>query len=225
MASTWLEEHLETFVRPYLGHIPKVDPKDWNIQNWTPLRIRALRAIWNQAKVRSGGRPIILAGRDVFLIEVLARLENYPTTFRSDISSPTVGLVKEDYSKYYCLDTGFRGSIPKALKCEAWDLISCYSEKTHQVFPRAKVYGHTTNVAGALETVSKYWTRARPNNYEIPKERQTIVQTLNLPAEFARAGIITIHVVNTILGRPSFGKKAWIYITDDKYYKLQGAIS
>lgn len=155
MSASWLEEHLETFVRPHLKFIPKIetDPKrDYHIRRWSPVTLKALKAVWEEAKRRSQGRQILLAGRDVWQFEVLARIEDTPTIFRPDISgtvarwSPRV--VKEDYSECYLLDTGYKGSVPLALGIPNFDLIhvspGLYAEKElrdrragHQVFPHA----------------------------------------------------------------------------------------
>ena len=126
MLSTWLDQHLEEFVRPQLGEIPEVDPKNVWIQRFTPNYLKALRATWDQAKRRSRGLPILLPGRDVFLLEILARMEQYPTEYRQDISSIVAQysrLVGKNYSNHYVVDTGYSGSVPKRLKAARWDLI------------------------------------------------------------------------------------------------------
>jgi hypothetical protein len=89
--NTWLDEHLETFVRPYLGYIPNLKDKpskksghaDWS-EILTNEAFYLLYLAWQEAKSRAAGRPILLPGRDVWLLEVIARCEggNYPTVFR-----------------------------------------------------------------------------------------------------------------------------------------------
>lgn len=122
----WLDEHLETFVRPNLGSIPDINRTRMADKGWTEKRISALHAIWTQCKRLAEGRPILLPGRDVWLLEVLARMEGFPTTFRKDISSCVAksGLLKEDFSHFHAFDTGYSGSVPKALKCEHWHLMT-----------------------------------------------------------------------------------------------------
>ncbi len=179
MGSTWLEEHIEDFIRPFLGNVPTLDlisPNyNYGIACWkNPTRIRALQAVWERAKRRAGYLPILLAGRDVWFLEVLARVEGYPTTFRSDISSTSVTQVTEDYSGFYCIDTGNKGSIPTKLKCKKWDLINYYYQvydpKTgvntptvrmdHQIFSHSTPQGHVRALYSNLESSPKYWVRA-----------------------------------------------------------------
>lgn len=124
-SSAWIDEHLETFVRPHLRSIPDIDMKRDALKPWNPRLIVALHAVWKQTKRLAEGRVILLPGRDVWLFEVLARMEGWPTIFRQVISSSVArsGLLKEDFSKCHCLDTGFSGSVPKNLKVEHWHLV------------------------------------------------------------------------------------------------------
>ncbi len=207
MNSTWLEEHIETFVFPNLGYVPIINPQHQNLKDWTPTRIKALQAVWSRAKARSGGRPILLAGRDVYLLQVLAELEEFPTTFRPDISGASVTQIKDDYSKYYCIDTGNKGTIPKTLGCEKWDLIYYASEwndlgevhprQDHQVFPRARSCGHVRNLYHQLEGAPKYWQRAAKPGLPLPIDRSS----------FDSAAMVTIHIVSQILGKSHLVKK------------------
>ena len=141
----WLEKHLEEWVRPKLGLIPNIQPTMWFIQQWTKTDVLALQAVWREGKKLAGDRKILLAGRDVWLLRVLAEIEGFETIFRPDISSYTKGYVKEDYKECYLLDTGFSGSVPKALKIPNFGLVKFsppayygwVSLRDHQVFPRA----------------------------------------------------------------------------------------
>ena len=206
---SFLEEHLETFVRPNLGHIPNVNPKETGPNLWTPKLITCLEAVWKQAKRRAGERKILLAGRDTWEFEILARVEGVPTDFRPDISTVVAvcglgylltggydfdrkgephPLIKEDYSEHYLLDSGYKGTIPKALGVKNWDMVvlalgsigfgSASKEKQqevldqHQVFPVAyrgtkNKLGHVANsskqspifnLLSPLEGSPKYWT-------------------------------------------------------------------
>lgn len=228
MSSTWIDEHIETFIRPYLGRVPTHTPSAYDVQSLPPIRVKALQAIWRQALKRAGGRPFLLAGRDVWLIEVLARIDGVPTIFRPDISSLSVPIVREDYSKCYCLDTCYRGSIPKTLKCEKWDLINyaseayCGPKMDHQVFSHAKAGGHTRSLSSVLEASSKYWTRGTPNDYNLPKDKQVILQTLETKDRFTAAAVTTLYVASVLLGRRLM-RKPFTYIISDTYYKLKGA--
>lgn len=189
----WLDEHLETFVRPFLRTIPNPDPKDHWVVAFKATHIKALVNVWAEAKKRSKGRQILLAGRDVYLFEVLARLEGYPTIFRPDISRDTAKHVKENYKECYLLDTGFQGSVPKALGMEHYDLISFSGgdKELHQVFPNSSGEPYYS-LSSHLEGVCKYWS---PGQYV----NEIILQGPSHPSEFNRAAILTIHVVRSVL--------------------------
>lgn len=126
--NTWLDEHLETFVRPHLGSIPEIDKADVNLQKWfEPVTLKCLHAVWKKIKLLAQDRVILLPGRDVWLIEVIARMQDdHPTVFRKEISSCVARskLLTDDFSKLHCLDTGYRGTVPMELGCEHWHLIS-----------------------------------------------------------------------------------------------------
>lgn len=178
----WLQEHLENFVKPVLGYIPEL-PKNHKPYFTTVERV-VIKNIWRATKQEAArlNRPILLAGRDAFVWEILARREGYPTVFRPDISSVTASQIKEDYSGYFLLDTGYSGSIPKKLKCEfylgasnAVPDASGYASTTlqnvrkeyltkpvigeakHQAFPRMR---DARSIMCKVETSPKYWTRA-----------------------------------------------------------------
>lgn len=223
MGLGWLEEHLETFVRPHLGTVPtewpgpKVMYGQHNNQ-WSDYRIKALMALWAVAKKRSEGRPILLAGRDVWLFEVLARIEDVPTTFRPEISSTVAKAspkaITENYKEYYLLDTGYRGSVPVALGITHFDLISfdpvvypplpleerLAERLKHQVFPNAQLgrllpngkhqkAGKMSGMAGLLESTPKYWTRGTITI--CGGGGWQISQKLNTTAEFTATALLT----------------------------------
>ena len=167
---SFLEQHLEEFVRPNLGHIPNIDPTIQGPNLWTPKMITCLEAVWKQAKRRANGRKILLAGRDTWEFEILARIEGVPTDFRPDISTsvavtgltyfPNGGgydfdrkgkphpLIKEDYSEHYLLDSGYKGTIPKSLGVKNWDmvrlslgsLVSASRDKQQEVLDQHQVF-------------------------------------------------------------------------------------
>ncbi len=162
MVSRWLDMHLETFVRPQLGFVPnmkqpgkvKADPS-----LWTPRHCKAIWGVWVEAKKRAKlvKKPILLAGRDVWFLEVMARIDDYPTVFRPEISSSVATYYGEmrkkkdcpakfkQFEKFYLIDTGFQGSVPRNLGIDDYHLIrwnhvnlTPNSLKFHQLFPYAK---------------------------------------------------------------------------------------
>lgn len=179
-ANKWLEQHLEEFVRPRLGCIPALDAKkSYYVEQVTETFLKAVRFTWAEVKKCAGDRPILLAGRDAYAWEILARCENYPTTFRPDISRNTVAYVNEDYSEHFLADTGYRGTIPIHLKVKNWKLISYTThistgkvtsdlEKAeHQLcFPNRNFMF----CSGPMEGVEKYWTMANYRDGRIHQE-------------------------------------------------------
>lgn len=212
LRETWLDEHLETFVRPQLGYIPNVDAKvlseDYWIQEFDNKSLIALNLIWLQTTKLAAGRTILLPGRDVFLFEVVARmLNNYPTVFRSDISYDVAPHVKEDYTEHFCLDTGYKGSVPKAMKMKHWALVrydystsdatwgNAVAKPKYQIFPKARsrVY---MNLSGSLEGCPKYWTRASVQ-YDANRKAKAFRQTID-GYSFKSAAMLTIHVARSV---------------------------
>jgi len=159
VSSKWLDQHLEEFVRPILGSLPteaSIHPDIYPINQFDDGMLRCLLACWREGKRLAQGRQIFLAGRDVWLFEVLARLEGFPTIFRADISSMTKDYVTEDYTNCHLLDTGYAGSVPRALKIKNFHLVLYRphfelgtfildKKKEHMIFPlandRKPVYG------------------------------------------------------------------------------------
>lgn len=174
----WLQEHLETFVKPVLGEIPTIG-KDY-AHYFSPQEMGVIKNMWRSVKrdAQKCDAPILLAGRDVFIFEILARREGYPTVFRPDISRLTVSHLAEDYSDHYLFDTGFDGSIPRALKSKNYTMGSSNSaalfsggsifsrRKRHipiegkqdpkQVFPRLT---GARSLILKIERTPKYWKR------------------------------------------------------------------
>ena len=178
---SWLAEHLETFAKPILGYVPTQLTDTTRF--FSPQEMSVIKNMWRSVKceARRSGKQMLLAGRDVFVFEVLARREGYPTTFRPDISRLTVAHVKEDYSDYFLFDTGFMGSIAKGLRIKQYTMASSNKtamvalgplmhvynrlHKTHklltgdtqQVFPRLK---GARSLALKIERTPKYWRTA-----------------------------------------------------------------
>lgn len=166
-AKTWLEEHVETFVRPYIP-VPDVykDIKTFNY--WKDEYFKALIELWQAAKIKSKGRMIFLPGRDTFLFEVLARLDNYPTIFRSEMSGSVAAAyqelkIKHPWNDCYMLDSGYSGSIAKRLDIKEWALVSFAgridrSKQLGQIIPE-DLSGRYSSMASYLEGTPKYWNR------------------------------------------------------------------
>ena len=176
----WLNRHLKEFVKPYLGKIPEVNPeKCWSAKSLTPASLQLLLKVWEKAKVRAKGRTILLPGRDVWLVEVVAQVDGFrDTIFDPKISSdvahsydPKWGsiLMPKRYRDCYVLDTGYSGTVPRALGVPAWNLISG---------TKAIAVGEGSGeLAATLEGVNKYWTRGKVRGGKV-------VQSLNPKTAF-----------------------------------------
>jgi hypothetical protein len=168
----WLDRHLTEFVKPVLDYLPTLPTN--HTPYFTPSEMSVIKNMWRSVKreARRLNKPLLLAGRDVFIFEILAQREGFPTVFRPDISRLTVAHIKEDYSKHFLFDTGFAGSIPRALKCQAFQMASAagveymgrlyrkhvpLSEDTKQIFPRMR---GSRSLVLKIEGTPKYWRRA-----------------------------------------------------------------
>lgn len=186
----WLSTHLEEFVRPQLGFIPS------KVDFFTTEELTVIKNIWRSSKVAAASRPMLLAGRDAFVFEILARRENFPTTFRPDISRATVSIVKEDYSNYYLLDTGFMGSIARGLFISHYGLASAERgiSAKYQTFPHLK---GARSLALKIEATPKYWMTGKYIDTSVNlfnPTREILPQEFSSKPEFERAAGITIQV-------------------------------
>lgn len=182
----WLDTHLEEFVRPV---VPNFDETPLNY--FRAEEITVIKNTWRAVKRNARGRTVFLPGRDVWIFEVLARRENYPTLFMPDCSRLTVNQILRDrgpFRNVFVFDTGFIGSIPVGLKTKHFRLLS-YSNKSEnkgvQVFPRLTL---SRGLALLIESTPKYWEVGKLD------EDNKIVQILQDPFEFARAARLTIEI-------------------------------
>ena len=215
--SSWLDEHLETFVRPYLGYVPNVDIKNSWYHMWArgyhKKSLPCLYITWAALKKHAEAKKKVLMfpGRDMWEMEILARMENYPTIFRPDISTNTMDMIGDIYRDHLIVDTGYAGSTPKALKAEDWLLIwhsdETQQSKKRQIFPRAlgQIEDPETGsilrnpspvlyVACLMESSPKYWQRGslkidpQTNMVEYPLQTE---QKFNPISEFSLAAQLT----------------------------------
>lgn len=176
MSKAWLSNHLNKFVKPYLGVIPAPSYRSNQYSLVDEESLTTLIKTWQLAKQRCGNKTMLLAGRDVWEFEILARLDGFPTEFRPDISSNTVNYIEKDYSNYYLIDSGYSGTIPVTLGVKKWNLVSG---------TRALKRGESFfDLADYLEDAPKYWTRA-----DMVKGK--IFQKRSGKLEFAKAAIMT----------------------------------
>lgn len=197
----WLEEHLETFVKPHLGSIPDAGKpnQDWIGHEYaylggeaaclTPEILRELKSSWITGKALSKGKPILFPGRDAWLLHVMANMEGYPTLFRPELSRSVAqsGIIdKTQFTGCFLVDCGSRGTIPNALGIEDYALTSAY-EKKHSLRPNAGVGEHS--VAYTFMTYhAKYWVHAEPVGGAVKQDRTEAW-------EFERCCQLTQHFV------------------------------
>lgn len=204
---SWLQEHLRTFVLPHLGCIP--DP-DSPTRLFTKEEMAVIKNIWRSAKQAAKGKMLVLPGRDVFIFEILARRENYPTYFLPACSRGSVRYFKDKLPENaFIFDTGFMGSIPRALEVDNFKLVSFadrHSQK--QVFPHLTL---SRSLALKIEATPKYWqtgrmvskvdlTEARP--FHSNPEDWELRQDFSHEDEFMRAAILTTQIYKD--SSPSF---------------------
>jgi hypothetical protein len=234
---SWLETHIEEFVLPQLKKmdedfitsvaeakcIPRdeVDPllhKFSGKFNRAPLNYfsseekSVIKNAWRSVKKSAGDKPILLAGRDVFIFEILARRENYPTTFIPECSRLTVRALKNkipNVKNYFLFDTGFVGSIPNNLGIKNFNLLS-YSSLGDikqgvgtQTFPRMT---WSRGLALKIENTPKYWETGRllfKDGNALNEE--VISQPFSHRGEFEKAARLTIEIYTD--SSPKFVKK------------------
>lgn len=186
---SWLEEHIESFVMPIVkNHEAIQEPLSYFEQE----ELTIIKNAWRSIKKDARGRTILLPGRDVFIFEVLARREGYPTTFIPECSRMTVAELAKtlDVSNCYLFDTGFAGSIPRALRMENFKLLSHHEHDSRkQIFPRLTMSRH---LALKIEGTPKYWESGRLSIMGI--QDNEVVQPLSKIHEFIEAARLTIAI-------------------------------
>ncbi|HEY1249192.1 MAG TPA: hypothetical protein VGE97_09405 [Nitrososphaera sp.] len=196
---SWLEDHLENFVLPQISS--EGQPFD-NLQPLGYFRSEELTIIknqWRAVKRSAEGRTILLPGRDVFVFEILARREDYPTIFMPECSRMTVHEIAKTIDKeLFLFDTGFAGSIPRGLGIQTFKLMS-YRDMTNnvavQVFPRLSF---SRGLALKIEASPKYWESGRIVD-------DCVLQPFSHHYEFLNAARLTIEVYKN--SAPKFIKK------------------
>jgi len=194
---SWLQRHLEEFIKPVL----KIDVYDLKASSYfkseeVTIIKNAWRSVKRQAKEQNCD-TILLAGRDVFIFEILARREDYPTCFLPECSRRTVSQIEllTNKEKIFLFDTGYVGSIPKALAIKKFSLLSSssnfisfksvFNNTSNQVFP---MLTNSRGLALKIENTPKYWRGGfLGKNNEVCQEYSDF-------AEFLSAAQLTIEI-------------------------------
>lgn len=188
---SWLEQHIQEFVKPQIGDFDQTP-----LGYFTQEELTVLKNSWRSIKRQANGQTVLLPGRDVFLFEVLARRENYPTIFMPECSRMTVRHIAKELPElkdYFLFDTGFAGSIPRNLGTNKFKLFSAI-ENSKQVFPRLSF---SRGFALKVEGTPKYWLSGRMAG--LPFERlanrpDKVDQPFSSEKEFEDAARLTIEV-------------------------------
>lgn len=191
---SWLEQHLEEFVKPQIGEFDQTP-----LGYFSQEELTVLKNSWRSIKRQANGKTVLLPGRDVFLFEVLARRENYPTVFVPECSRMTVrhiAVERPELKELFLFDTGFAGSIPRNLGSQSFSLLS-HAEKNSkvQVFPRLSF---SRGFALKIEETPKYWQSGQIVDGKVSQE-------LMVTGQFELAARLTIEVYKN--SSPKFVKK------------------
>jgi len=178
--------HINEVIRPVLGENFSEEPLGY----FTPEEMTVIKNAWRSIKKKADRKQILLPGRDVFIFEILARREGYPTIFVPECSRQTVDALAEklgpSITDCYLFDTGFAGTIPRALKTKRFNMLSHHQMGGNvQVFPRLSF---SRGLALKVEKTPKYWTSGRID------AEDNVVQDQSDIFEFARAARLTIEI-------------------------------
>lgn len=188
---SWLEEHINEFVMPVVGD---VDFPRTPLGYFEPEELTVIKNAWRSVKRSANGRTVLLPGRDVFVFEILARRENYPTLFVPSCSRVTVRTIAKLFTNihdYYLFDTGFAGSIPRNLGLckDSFNLLSSSDMRrdftSAQLFPRLSF---SRGLALKIENTPKYWESGRLS------ATGEVLQPLQTLEQFIEAARLTIEV-------------------------------
>lgn len=219
--SSWLDQHIEEFIKPNYGGIipepPKVVGQHSGNSYW-PLTTkfldsevdyfyRVLDALRKRAEQLS--KPVLFPGRDMWELEILCRLEGFPTTFRPELSSVVshhMGEV-EDFTGYFVLDNGFRGTVPKNLKANDWALIKQWPVGSKGETPQQLIQDQALrddNAAHKMESTPKYWTPGKPkydSQSKVIKPWTLDFGIVKDPNCFAAAALHTMELAKRFIAR------------------------
>jgi len=81
MKRGWLREHIDTFVKPVVGEFDETP-----LGYFTTDEHTVIKNVWRSIKSRAKGRKINLTGK-MYIFEVLARRENYPTEYTNSVGA------------------------------------------------------------------------------------------------------------------------------------------
>lgn len=200
--TNWLEEHLETFVKPHLGSIPDVpETVDCHSREYiyqhpelSPTVLAELKMFWTKGKALSKGKPILFPGRDAWLLHVMANMEGYPTLFHPELSRSVAssGLIdKTQFAGCFIIDCGTNGTIPAELGIKDFALTSYAYYATHPERRLLPIGEDQSPTYGFMMYHAKYWTHA-----ETSKGRdRVVIQTFTERDEFTRCAQLTQHFV------------------------------
>ena len=190
----WLDDHLENFVEPVVPNFVRNLDRRTQMNYFSQQELTVIKNAWRSVKKNAQGKRILLAGRDVFIFEILAQRERYPTFFVPECSRMTVHDIAKlipDPDTYFLFDTGFAGSIPRGLRMDAFKMLSAY-ENTQQIFPRLSF---SRGLALRIEHTPKYWSTGHVD------ADGNVSQSLSSVGEFERAARLTIEIYTNSASR------------------------
>lgn len=183
---SWYTDHRDWYVKTF-GEYPSEKPLGY----FSADEMRKIKSAWKAFKRVSEreNKYLLLLGRDVWIFKVLAERENFKHFYFSPcVSRQTAPAYKGQFNqnKYILVDTGFVGSIGRAVGVDFALLSFAIPDKTYnskQIFPYMK---GSRELALKIENTPKYWESAR-----IVEGR--IVQPLN-ETEHSRAFRLTSEI-------------------------------
>jgi len=197
----WLETHIEEFVKPVAGDgfntesfLAETHYECVHGRTFTQEELTVIKNAWRAIKKQARGRQILLPGRDVFIFEILARRENYPTVFMPECSRASVAHIAKHLPPpvrgCFLFDTGFAGSIPRNLRIKNYSLLSSAirDDTQTQIFPRLSLSRH---LALKIEQTPKYWESGRSR---INDGKEEVYQPISHHKEFLSAARLTVQI-------------------------------
>jgi hypothetical protein len=106
--------------------------------------------------------------------------------------------LKPVFEKTFCIDTGYRGSVPMKLGVSKWMLIAATSVSPATERPKRQLFGTCKkgpciSLAGTLESVPKYWDTAMWDEVN----KKIIQKVVNHPDTFENAAILTRYIAES----------------------------
>lgn len=182
--NAWLKWHLDTFVTPRLkgtpvGSLPKGSSIKTYLTGGNNSQLQGVIQCYFRAKKLAKGKPLLLPGRDSWLLRVLAGMDGHPVAFRPKLNTTTAPKLKgKIILNRFGADCGYHGSAFQTIGLRqfavtTWNSITG-TPSPHSLNPGPKAWADPYGMMCAMGAF--YWERAEIVSGEITQKRSSLTE-------------------------------------------------